>query len=206
MFAGCGSPWKNACRKIIVIHASVIVYASSRRSSADHDARSRSRTWVPSRRSSVSRRFVVYATRHAGRRSGRHRRSSGGTSRRCAPPAGSRAPAGSTAPNSSTSSSASMKSSCRTRSRTTRAADAISFRSDSICRGADGRCTLTTTSSPFGSVARCTCPIDAAAIGVALELDERPARSRARAPPGRRARRPRSGTATRRPGACEARR
>ena len=24
MFAGCGSPWKNPCRKIIVIHASVI--------------------------------------------------------------------------------------------------------------------------------------------------------------------------------------
>ena len=24
MFAGCGSPWKNPCRKIIVIHASVV--------------------------------------------------------------------------------------------------------------------------------------------------------------------------------------
>ena len=24
MFAGCGSPWKKPCRKIIVIHASVI--------------------------------------------------------------------------------------------------------------------------------------------------------------------------------------
>ena len=34
MFAGCGSPWKKPCRKIIVIHASVIRYASSRRSSS----------------------------------------------------------------------------------------------------------------------------------------------------------------------------
>ncbi len=24
MFAGCGSPWKNPCRKIIVIHVSAI--------------------------------------------------------------------------------------------------------------------------------------------------------------------------------------
>ena len=35
MFDGCGSPWKNPWRKIIVIHASVMRYASSRRSSAD---------------------------------------------------------------------------------------------------------------------------------------------------------------------------
>ena len=42
----------------------------------------------------------------------------------------------------------------------------ISLRSDSIWRGALGRCTLTTTSSPFGSVARCTWPIEAAAIGI----------------------------------------
>ena len=34
MLAGCGSPWKNPCRKIIVIHASAIRYASSRRSSS----------------------------------------------------------------------------------------------------------------------------------------------------------------------------
>ena len=43
-----------------------------------------------------------------------------------------------------------MKSNARTRSRTKRAAERISGRSDSICRGAVGRCTLTTTSSPVG--------------------------------------------------------
>ena len=41
----------------------------------------------------------------------------------------------------------------------------ISERSASICFGAFGRCTLTTTRRPFGSVARCTCPIEAAASG-----------------------------------------
>ena len=66
-----------------------------------------------------------------------------------------------------------MKSSERTRSRTTRAADRISWRSDSIWRGASGRCTLTTTSSPVGSVARCTWPIDAAAIGGSSKREER---------------------------------
>ena len=63
-----------------------------------------------------------------------------------------------------------MKSSARTRSRTTRAAERISCRSDSTCRGASGRCTLTTTWSPVGSVARCTWPIDAAAIGVSSKV------------------------------------
>ena len=65
-----------------------------------------------------------------------------------------------------------MKSSARTRSRTTRAAERISCRSDSTCRGASGRCTLTTTWSPVGSVARCTWPIEAAAIGVSSKREE----------------------------------
>ena len=34
MFAGCGSAWKNPCRKTMCIHASAIVYASRRRSSS----------------------------------------------------------------------------------------------------------------------------------------------------------------------------
>ena len=34
MFAGCGSPWKKPWRKIIVIHASAIRYASRRRCSS----------------------------------------------------------------------------------------------------------------------------------------------------------------------------
>ena len=68
MLAGCGSPWKKAWRKIIVIQASVIVYASSRRASSSQVDRSRSRTCVPSSRSSVSSRFVVY--RHQTRRHG----------------------------------------------------------------------------------------------------------------------------------------
>ena len=63
-----------------------------------------------------------------------------------------------------------MKSSARTRSRTRRTVERSSCRSDSIWRGASGRCTLTTTSSPFGSVARCTCPIEAAAIGVSSNV------------------------------------
>ncbi len=58
-----------------------------------------------------------------------------------------------------------MKSSARTRSFASRAAWYISARSASICRGAFGRCTFTTTRLPFGSVARCTWPIDAAASG-----------------------------------------
>ena len=58
-----------------------------------------------------------------------------------------------------------MKSSARMRSFASRAAWYISARSASIWRGAFGRCTLTTTRRPFGSVARCTCPIDAAASG-----------------------------------------
>ena len=100
-------------------------------------------------------------------------RSCAGKSPRCGPRAGSRAPGGSSGANSSTSASASMKSRARTRSRTTRAAERISCRSDSICRGASGRCTFTTTSSPVGSVARCTWPIEAAAIGDLLESEER---------------------------------
>ncbi len=67
-----------------------------------------------------------------------------------------------------------MNSSCLTRSRTSFAADRMSRRSESICRGALGRCTLTTTSSPFGSVARCTCPIEAAATGRSSKLEKRP--------------------------------
>ena len=59
-----------------------------------------------------------------------------------------------------------MNSSARTRSRARRASWYMSSRSASICRGAFGRWTLTTTRRPFGSTARCTCPIDAAAIGV----------------------------------------
>ena len=35
----------------------------------------------------------------------------------------------------------------------------------STCCGARGRCTFTATRRPFGSTARCTWPIDAAAIG-----------------------------------------
>ena len=58
-----------------------------------------------------------------------------------------------------------MKSSERTRSFTSRAAWYMSWTSDSICRCAPGRCTFTATAFPFGSVARCTCPIDAAATG-----------------------------------------
>ena len=46
--------------------------------------------------------------------------------------------------------------------------------SASICRGAFGRCTLTTTRRPFGSTARCTWPIDAAASGSLVELEEQP--------------------------------
>ena len=44
----------------------------------------------------------------------------------------------------------------------------------SIWRGAFGRCTLTTTWRPFGSVARCTWPIDAAAIGFSSNSEEQP--------------------------------
>ena len=47
MFAGCGSAWKNPCRKIIVIHASAITYASRRRSSGDQCSWSRSASWIP---------------------------------------------------------------------------------------------------------------------------------------------------------------
>src|SRR4051812_17443124 len=46
-----------------------------------------------------------------------------------------------------------MKSSARTRSLVRRAAWKSSDRSASIWRGASGRCTLTTTLRPFGSVA-----------------------------------------------------
>jgi hypothetical protein len=63
-----------------------------------------------------------------------------------------------------------MKSRERTRSRTTFAAERISCRSDSIWRGASGRCTFTTTSSPVGSVARWTWPIEAAAIGISSKV------------------------------------
>ena len=58
-----------------------------------------------------------------------------------------------------------MKSSARTRSLTSRAACSSSWMSLSIWRGAFGRCTLTATCWPFGSTARCTWPIEAAAIG-----------------------------------------
>ena len=44
----------------------------------------------------------------------------------------------------------------------------------SICCGAFGRCTFTATRRPFGSTARCTWPIDAAAIGSLVELEEEP--------------------------------
>ena len=53
MFAGCGSEWKNPCRKTIVIHASASRYAMSRRSSGRIASRSRSATFVPRRNSSV---------------------------------------------------------------------------------------------------------------------------------------------------------
>ena len=86
------------------------------------------------------------ATRRAARRRARRRRSCGGTSRRCAPRAGSRAPGGSSGRTRRRARSASMKSSAaRARGRRARPSR-ISCRSDSICRGAFGRCTLTTTS------------------------------------------------------------
>ena len=44
----------------------------------------------------------------------------------------------------------------------------------SIWRGAFGRCTLTATRRPFGSTARCTWPIEAAASGCLVELEEEP--------------------------------
>src|SRR5215208_6291576 len=56
-----------------------------------------------------------------------------------------------------------MKSSARTRSFASRAAWPRSWMSLSICRGAFGRWTLTATRLPFGSTARCTWPIEAAA-------------------------------------------
>ena len=58
-----------------------------------------------------------------------------------------------------------MKSSERTRSFTSFAAWYMSETSASISRCASGRCTFTATAFPFGSVARCTWPIDAAATG-----------------------------------------
>ena len=46
MFAGCGSPWKNPWRKIIVIQVSAIRYASRRRSSIAHASSGRSASWI----------------------------------------------------------------------------------------------------------------------------------------------------------------
>ena len=68
-----------------------------------------------------------------------------------------------------------MKSSARTRSFTSfaRLVEQREVGLD-LTRGASGRCTLTATRLPFGSVARCTWPIDAAATGVVLELEEEP--------------------------------
>ncbi len=60
MFAGCGSAWKNPCRKIIVIHVSAIRYASRRRWSSDQLSTSMSASWTPSRYSRVSTRERVY--------------------------------------------------------------------------------------------------------------------------------------------------
>ena len=60
MFAGCGSEWKNPCRKTIVIHVSAIRYAMSRRSSGSIASRSSSETFVPCRNSSVRTRAVEY--------------------------------------------------------------------------------------------------------------------------------------------------
>ena len=60
MFAGCGSPWKNPWRKIIVIHVSVTRYASRRRWSSVHCSTSMSASCTPSRYSSVSTRDRVY--------------------------------------------------------------------------------------------------------------------------------------------------
>jgi hypothetical protein len=60
MFAGCGSAWKKPCTNSICIHVSVMRFARRRRSSGDQDATS---TWlraVPSTRSIVSMRGVVY--------------------------------------------------------------------------------------------------------------------------------------------------
>ena len=47
MFAGCGSPWKKPCRKIISIHVSAIRYARSRRSSSENGSVSTSASCVP---------------------------------------------------------------------------------------------------------------------------------------------------------------
>ncbi len=60
MFAGCGSPWKKPCRKIIVIHVSAIRYASRRRWSSVQFSTSMSASCTPSRYSSVRTRERVY--------------------------------------------------------------------------------------------------------------------------------------------------
>ena len=52
------------------------------------------------------------------------------------------------------------------------ASHAIASRSERTSSAICGRCTLTTTCSPVRSRAACTCAIEAAAIGRALELDE----------------------------------
>ena len=65
MFAGCGSAWKKPCRKTIVIHASAIRVATSRRSSGRIAARSRSATFVPWRNSSVRTRAGRVLPDHA---------------------------------------------------------------------------------------------------------------------------------------------
>ena len=52
------------------------------------------------------------------------------------------------------------------------ASHAMAWRSSCTRRVTCGRCTFTTTSSPVRSVAACTCAIEAAAIGIALEARE----------------------------------
>ena len=68
MFAGCGSPWKKPWRKIIVIHVSVTRYASARRSSTVSSSVSTSASWTPSSHSSVSTRARVYDQKTRGTR------------------------------------------------------------------------------------------------------------------------------------------
>ncbi len=190
MFAGCGSPWKKAWRKIIVIHASVSRYARSRRSSSVHDSRSRSRTCVPSRRSSVRSRPVVY--RH-------HTR---GTATRSSPrevaPERLGVPrlllvvellpdrAGELVDElvgvDEVELPHPLADEAGRRS-------AISRRSDSIWRGADGRCTLTTTSLAVRQRRAVHLPDRGGRDRALVEVEERLLDREARAPPGRPARR-----------------
>ena len=167
MFAGCGSPWKNPCRKIIVIQVSVIRYARRRRSSISHASSGRSASCDPLEeleRQHARARVAPVDARDPHVRVAREVVVEGLGVAPLEPVVELLADRARELVDE------------LARVDEVERADALLARAARPGRGArgrprsgaarSGRCTLTATRRPFGSVARCTWPIDAAASGV----------------------------------------